>query len=108
MRLIDAEYLLYGLGMFSEKENGAEFIKGVDAVADMIESAETISPAANWTPCSVALPEEHKTVLVTVADEYGNDVMFAWHDSAGWQSGYEENLPILAWMPAPEPYRGEA
>ena len=63
--------------------------------------------AANWTPCSVALPNEHETVLVTVEDEHGNDVMLAWHGSSGWQNGYSKNLPILAWQPLPGPYRGE-
>lgn len=60
MRLIDAEYLLYGMGMFSERENGAEFMKGVEAVSELICSADTIDADQNdgWIPCSERLPED--------------------------------------------------
>jgi len=104
MRLIDADALYDDIQCHWR----CTTCRSSDVVKRRINRAPTIEPPANWTPCSVGLPEEHKTVLATVADEYGNDVMFAWHDSAGWQSGYEKNLPILAWMPAPKPYRGEA
>jgi len=74
MRLIDAEYLLYGMGMFSEKENGTEFMKGVDAVAKMIDDAPTIAQSG-WIPCSERLPvNESKDVWeeyeVTVCESH--------------------------------------
>ena len=117
MRLIDAEYLLYGLGMFSEKENGAEFIKGVDAVADMIESAETISPAANWTPCSVALPEKvdkrlwSRDVLATIKQKTGNCfvvVAYYHYGHEQWKTDDmtdNDAIDVLAWQPLPAAWR---
>ena len=110
MRLIDAEYLLYGMAIFSKRENGAEFMKGVDAVADMIESAETISPADNWTPCSVALPDERKVCLVTYAcgeQKYISISQFT-NKKYGWSGFIDKGDSVLAWQPLPEPYRGEA
>ena len=111
MRAIDAEYLLYGLGMFSEKENGAEFIKGVDAVADMIESAETISPTDNWTPCSVALPEDQSDVLIYF-DRCGGEIGIGYYaeraDGVKFWCAMGSMLcyNVLAWQPLPSAYEG--
>lgn len=111
MRLIDAEYLLYGMGIFSERENGAEFIKGVDAVSDMIEKAETISPAANWTPCSKGLPENQKDVLIYF-DRCGGEIGIGYYGERSdgkrlWcVMGSMLCYNVLAWQPLPEPYRG--
>ena len=111
MRLIDAEYLLYGMAIFSERENGSEFMKGVDAVAEMIESAETISPAA-WIPCAERLPSVGEEVDVTYQIDgkreagcgryIGNE---QWIAKYGY--GHDDEAgEVLAWKPCQEPYRG--
>ena len=69
----------------------------------------------DWTPCSVALPEAGKQVLVTAqwGDEEPevfsadmNPITDAWEHSDGEE--ISRAYTVLAWQPLPEPYRGEA
>lgn len=124
MRLIDADALLeqYGLKDATKygNENAEQQHKSYSTlmmyeIADMIYDAPTIAPAANWTPCSVALPEKGVYVLGYLrVKEMKNDPMFIickyyegedddhFFDRDGWRED------IIAWQPLPEPYRGEA
>ena len=132
MRAIDADALLeqYGLRDATKygNENAEQQHKSYGTlmmyeIADMIYDAPTISPAANWTPCSVALPEdgenksefEYDCTLSNGISEYrwvarlqmiycGEDG-YQWIDSKGYQVTY---ATVTAWMRKPEPYRGEA
>lgn len=113
MRAIDAEYLLYGTAIFSEDENGAEFMDGVDAIVAMIEKMPTIEPPANWTPCSVGLPENQSDVLIYF-DRCGGEVGIGYYGERAdgvrfWcVMGSMLCYNVLAWQPLPEQYRGEA
>lgn len=58
-----------------------------------------------WIPCSERLPEEKQTVLV--ADEKGRvdiKIFIKWLYE---HPEYNHNIKIIAWMPLPEPYKGE-
>ena len=63
-----------------------------------------------WIPCSERLPERDTDVLAyhkNVSFEY---VYVSWIDDyTGKWAGFIGNLPddVLAWMPLPEPWRGE-
>ena len=116
MRLIDAEYLLYGMGMFSERENGAEFMKGAEAVAKMIEEAETVHEPDDWTPCAEGLPTKTADYKVTV--QVGSE-MGTWRetkiipyrivDGVGeWILPKSDWLiyGVIAWTKADEPWTG--
>lgn len=73
-----------------------------------------------WTPCSKGLPEEDQEVLFQVrCDMMGGDLygMYkgTYRDGTFWIDEYDHKSHIgapvdavLAWMPAPETYRGEA
>jgi len=121
MRAIDADALLeqYGLKHATKygNENAEQQHKSYSTlmmyeIADMIYDAPTIEPTANWTPCSVALPEKDSLYNVTVrvcllgatiimTTVKGFDLKLGWS-----KSEYEDT--VLAWQPLPEPYRGEA
>lgn len=76
--------------------------------------------AANWTPCAERLPERGQEVLFQVkCDMTGGDLygMYKgeYRDGTFWIDEYDHKSHIgalldtvLAWMPAPETYRGEA
>ena len=69
---------------------------------------ERREPIMRWIPCSERLPNESITVLVT----HKGGVSTAWHNGRYWERGASTNhrklQTVVAWMPMPEPYKGEA
>lgn len=72
---------------------------------------------AEWIPVSERLPEEAFGCLVTVddynpvtGDSFPNLLpYFVGYDGERWNDYDGEEIPceVLAWMPLPEPYKGE-
>lgn len=70
-----------------------------------------------WIPCSERMPEEAYGCLVTVMDceaysmeDFENIYPeFVGWDGETWNDGDGEEIPfeVIAWMPLPEPYKGE-
>ena len=65
--------------------------------------------AQQWIPCSERLPEEDEYVLattvwgyITMAENLGDDM---WFIHEGDSNAYTKD--ILAWMPLPQPWKGE-
>lgn len=85
----------------------------VDAMTDWairtIKNLPSVTPQTRWIPCSERLPDTTDEVLVTD----GVDMMVAWHDYTlvGWasfDSNFDTDVPIKAWMPLPQPYKAES
>ena len=98
---------------------------------DGFKNAPTIEPEPQWIPCSERLPEEDGEYLVLyhtrsaykpyVYDviSFANDLYkideYDFYDEKGqkgWfyydrEYGYCKDDSVIAWMPLPEPYRGE-
>lgn len=51
-----------------------------------------------WIPCSERLPEEGQEVLIQMVNGYMATIMYS-------KSGAHDH--IVAWMPLPDPWRGE-
>lgn len=70
-----------------------------------------------WIPCSERMPEEAYGCLVTVMDceaysmeDFENIYpKFVGWDGETWNDGDGEEIAfeVIAWMPLPEPYKGE-
>lgn len=58
----------------------------------------------SWIPCSERLPEEYAQYLVCYED---GECFVYWLEDADWARGVIEKEHIVAWMPLPEPYKGE-
>ena len=81
-------------------------------IREMLEVSEQ-----QWIPCSERLPEEPYGCLVTVwdtnpitMDEFENILpYFVGWDGEQWNNADGEQCPfeVIAWMPLPEPYKGE-
>lgn len=71
-------------------------------------------PEPQWIPCSQKLPEEDKYVLICSEDdpeeEYYCRMAVGWREDGYWNCWDDRADPrmnVIAWMPLPEPYRGE-
>ena len=99
----DLAYELYK-GTCSEYQAGR--MEAYDTAVRVIEEYSNCEPADQWIPCSERQPEEPDFYLATVINGQGEattqKMLFngkGWHRDMPWK--------ITAWMPLPEPYKGE-
>jgi len=103
MRLIDADALWM------------EIIHRIDHCNDTLDIIEEMPTVSQWIPCSERLPEIGKKVLLSepndmfLAEYYGDgNPEGVWH--IGYIDGihhYLQDIKGCAWVPLPEPYKGE-
>lgn len=72
-----------------------------------------VSSAQQWIPVSEGLPPSREEVIVSICDETGdtryNYTSHGWltTDKEYWIVDNEINNYVVAWMPLPEPWKGE-
>lgn len=92
-------------------------------VRKLVQTLPSAEPERKWIPVTEALPDEEKDVLVSVHFEGHKSptvdlppsdyVEIASHVDGLWSSLSDEykvawkKHHVVAWMPTPEPYRGE-
>lgn len=89
-------------------DKGREWHPHVDF---MVEAIQDLPSAQRWIPVTERLPEEGKQVLVcddggfiyTAEGETRSDGEWQWYESVE----YRPMEDVVAWMPLPEPWRGE-
>lgn len=111
MRLIDADLFIETLNKVVEGHGSEAWRKIAETMVFMIETqCELIGVLKTpWIPCSERLPEEYQAVLATLNN---GELTYAWRfDVDEWViCEGDRNATtddILAWMPMPEPYKGE-
>ena len=103
MRLIDADAL---------RKNMESVCMGIMAGTDSynaplkeIDNAPDIYHKQRWIPVSERLPERCKRYIVT---DYGSVEESYYNSDGHWFSKNGDKLKdVTAWMPLPEPYKGE-
>lgn len=118
MRAIDADALsgkfsFYDGVRIPEKDiDGFHNAVSYHDIKDETRKAPTIEPPANWTPCSVALPDIGEEVDVTYQINGKREVGCGKYiGNEQWIAKYgyghdDEDGEVLAWKPCQEPYRG--
>lgn len=84
-----------------------------------IDELPSVEPERKWIPVTEALPEDTEFVLLTIRrlDKSYSQTPFisvgyiSWNQSAWWCAHDGDcdshNVEVLAWMPLPEPWKGE-
>lgn len=86
-----------------------EVCKFLANLMDVLEKQMSSSENPNkWIPVSERLPEENITVIGTtkIDDIYKTEL----YDDCGekkWYANGNFDVPIIAWMPLPQPYKAE-
>lgn len=78
-------------------------------IATIIENEKdmrVVLKQPRWIPCSERSPSTKDDYIITVKDK-----SLTWTDYVEWSAdyhwwGYDDNM-VIAWMPPPEPYKGE-
>lgn len=106
MRLIDADALTEKCGDWYVEEGTEEGFIGT--VKQLIDA----QPEQRWIPVSERLPDEKGEYLVTYHPCYWDDVedeikvgIDSFRGKTAWAK--KKYQRVIAWMPLPEPYKGE-
>ena len=78
-----------------------------------IDAAPSVSTekTGRWIPVSERLPKEYDLVLVTEKYGFVDTAHFAHNDLTEmdeWIAADDETFDVIAWMPLPQPYKGES
>lgn len=116
MRLIDADALTEKLGIsekcdccqYNSMDNCEKELYFAEACCE-IYNAPTVVTHPKWIPCSERLPEIGEYVLCSQDNgDVGEGLL---SDYGSWLICYDQTLRgsywVNAWMPLPEPYKGE-
>ena len=90
-------------------------------IRDAINAIETLSAKVRadnlhdgWIPCSERSPEisigdRCSEDVITVLKWYDGDITYSigWYNKSGSWNEDCDNCKVIAWMPLPEPYKGE-
>ena len=117
MRLIDADALIESLSKNCPEDTMAEAI--VEIFKACVDNEPTINPEPHWIPCSSKLPNaeygESDNVLATcgyrdVEDGSIRLIRTLYFNGGNWcyPTGETYLEKVYAWMPLPEPWRGDA
>lgn len=105
MRAIDADYMKRQVDIHGTNKYGMLD----ENIRVFIDQQPTIDPEPHWIPVTERLPEIGVDVLVTEDTGGMKEVWIdsRWVDDDTGRTLWYVSLNVTAWMPLPEPYKGE-
>lgn len=100
-------------GYVSEGNPFTQYNKGLDDAIKAVNSLAPAEPERKWIPVTESLPINDVDVIVSVLDNSGDTpyrfTSVGWCTPNGqyWVVDNEICYGVIAWMPLPEPWRGE-
>ena len=82
----------------------------IDQIVDIIKGLPSAQPEQRWIPCSERLPEMGSTVLMQNTGGWMFVATYAVTPKRKYWAVLEHDYALdeaIAWMPLPEPYKGE-
>ena len=117
MRLIDADNLNFEGQKYSKMQLKAilEFVDAQPTVVEGDFATDTDAGSKGWIPCNERLPEKENVLCSAVSLARNPDTIFVgayrngvWFlQSAIATISYPTQYKVIAWMPLPEPWKGE-
>ena len=107
------EYKLHSVPISSDESEVKGYNDGIDLAIFVIAEFPSAELERKWIPVTETLPWNDTNVLVTVRDDSGDtpweytSVGWCTPDGQYWVVNNEICYGVIAWMPLPEPYRGE-
>ena len=103
----------FGLSEKTRKYGGDHSGYGTMMLYEIQDTLESLSPAQQWIPCSERMPQTNVSILYctttgTVGEgryEGHNGIHEVWKMYAICGTHWDDE--VVAWMPLPEPYKGE-
>ena len=102
MKKENAIFILESIDNYLKRQNDYSE-RDHDAIMMAIEALKQEIP--KWIPCSERLPDEADYYFITHKYIDDEETEMDYWDGKEWQTTKPEY--VLAWMPLPEPYKGE-
>lgn len=78
-----------------------------DRQYEIIDTIKRQPKLGEWIPVSERLPETDDKVMCCTETKKGNkNIVIGYYMDGAWRCGMNSN--VIAWMPLPEPYKGES
>ena len=88
-------------------DHDSDMGKALDMAIEALEKQEKM-----WIPVSERLPEKEESVIVTVKDDSADSPIYytsmGWYCNGIWIVENTVCYQVTAWMPLPEPHKGES
>lgn len=115
--LIERQAAIDALSKYVDYSDDGKQEINTDCVFHTLENLPSAQPEPQWIPCSERLPDESGDYMLYRPHFWGannGQITVCYWNNHDWSDNYrndsERYLPIIdgmAWMPLPEPWRGE-